>query len=66
MFKRTWQVVFWDARNVFGAPKLIAKIFPSRVGEYMHTKSSVLLLLNKINSLYLQQIQFNDWYERYK
>ena len=38
MFKRTWQVVFWGTRNVFGAPKLLAGIFSSKVGKYMHKK----------------------------
>ena len=33
MFKRTWQVVFWGARNVFGAPKQFAEIVPSEVGK---------------------------------
>jgi hypothetical protein len=25
MFVRTWQVVFWGARNLFGAPKSLAE-----------------------------------------
>jgi hypothetical protein len=33
MFKRTWQVVFWGTRNISSAPKLLAKTFPSKVGE---------------------------------
>ena len=35
MFKRTWQVVFWDARNISGIPKQFAEIFPSEVGKSM-------------------------------
>ncbi len=33
MFKRTWQVVFWGTRNVFGVPKLPIGILPSKVGR---------------------------------
>ena len=36
MFKRTWQVVFWGARNDSGAPKQLAARLKAREG--LHSK----------------------------
>jgi hypothetical protein len=32
------QVVFWGTGNISGAPKLLAKAFPSKVGKYVQNK----------------------------
>ena len=32
MFKRTWQVVFWGARNISGTPKQLAARLKARDG----------------------------------
>ena len=36
MFKRTWQVVFWAARNISGNPKQLAARLKAREG--LHSK----------------------------
>ena len=36
MFKRTWQVVFWAARNISGCPKQLAARLKAREG--LHSK----------------------------
>gem|GEM_PF-6504341 len=36
MFKRTWQVVFWAARNISGNPKQLAARLTARDG--LHSK----------------------------
>ena len=36
MFKRTWQVVFWAARNISGNPKQLAARLKARDG--LHSK----------------------------
>lgn len=60
MFKRTWQVVFWAARNISGIPKQLAGIFSSKVEN-----QSYLFCINVYHGMiriqhYLLSLQTNQ------
>ncbi len=61
MFKRTWQVVFWGTRNVFGVPKLSIGIIPSKVGWIwcFYDKNMPIVLLMIIQKRSLSRIVTN-------
>ena len=66
MFKRTWQVVFWGARNYFRHPKQLAARLKARDGLHSkvvaHESGKTGTKTGKMSAVIYNRLSKNDHY----